>query len=127
MWWRRDARCVGLQIPSGRRAWSWFRRFPQDTHSIVSRSAVLRRPHRYGQTFRRAFKRALSRTGIAKSATPHSLRHSLPTAVLQAGHDLRAVQELPGRSDVASTMIHTRVLKVGRGGARSPMDSLPEV
>ena len=47
--------------------------------------------------------------------------------MLQAGHDLRAVQELPGRSDVATAMIHTRVLKVGGGGARSPMDSLPEV
>ena len=81
----------------------------------------------YDQTFQRAFKRALSRTGIAKTATPHSLRHSFATAVLQAGYDIRTVQELLGHADVATTMIYTHVLKVGGGGVRSPFDSMPEV
>ncbi len=81
----------------------------------------------YDQSFQRAFKRALLRTGIAKAATPHSLRHSFATAVLQAGYDIRTVQELLGHADVATTMIYTHVLKVGGGGVRSPFDSLPDL
>lgn len=83
-------------------------------------------PH-VDQTFQRAFKRALSGTGIAKPATPHTLRHSFATAVLQAGYDIRTVQELLGHADVATTMIYTHVLKVGGGGVRSPMDMLPDI
>ena len=115
------------KYPRAGAAWSWFWMFPQDTHSIDPRSGVVRRHHMYDQTFQRAFKRALSRTGIAKAATPHSLRHSFATAVLQAGYDIRTVQELLGHADVATTMIYTHVLKVGGGGVRSPFDSLPEV
>jgi site-specific recombinase XerD len=81
----------------------------------------------YDQTFQRAFKRALLRTGIAKAATPHSLRHSFATTLLQAGYDIRTVQELLGHADVATTMIYTHVLKVGGGGVRSPFDSLPDM
>lgn len=115
------------KYPRAGASWSWFWVFPQDAHSIDPRSGVVRRHHMYDQTFQRAFKRALSRTGIAKTATPHSLRHSFATAVLQAGYDIRTVQELLGHADVATTMIYTHVLKVGGGGVRSPFDSLPEM
>ena len=115
------------KYPRAGASWSWFWVFPQDAHSIDPRSGVLRRHHMYDQTFQRAFKRALSRTGIAKTATPHSLRHSFATAVLQAGYDIRTVQELLGHADVATTMSYTHVLKVGGGGVRSPFDSLPEM
>ena len=115
------------KYPRAGSSWNWFWVFPQDTHSVDPCSGVVRRHHMYDQTFQRAFKRALSRTGIAKMATPHSLRHSFATAVLQAGYDIRTVQELLGHADVATTMIYTHVLKVGGGGVRSPMDSLPEV
>ena len=55
-------------------------------------------------------------------ATPHTLRH-----VLQAGYNIRTVQKWPGHAGVATTMIYTHVLRVGRGGARSPADPLPEL
>lgn len=114
------------KYPRAGASWSWFWVFPQDAHSVDPRSGAVRRHHLYDQTFQRAFKRALSQSGIAKPATPHSLRHSFATAVLQAGYDIRTVQELLGHADVATTMIYTHVLKVGGGGVRSPMDSIPE-
>jgi len=115
------------KYPRAGASWTWFWVFPQSEQSVDPRSGVVRRHHMYDQTFQRAFKRALSRTGIAKPATPHSLRHSFATTVLQNGYDIRTVQELLGHSDVATTMIYTHVLKVGGGGVRSPMDSLPDV
>ena len=115
------------KYPRAGSSWNWFWVFPQATHSTDPRSGVVRRHHIYDQTFQRAFKRAIEQTGIAKAATPHSLRHSFATAVLQSGYDIRTVQELLGHSNVSTTMIYTHVLKVGGGGVRSPMDSLPEL
>lgn len=80
--------------------------------------------HLFDQTFQRAFKRALAATGISKPATPHTLRHAFATHLLQAGYDIRTVQDLLGHADVATTMIYTHVLKVGGGAIRSPMDSI---
>lgn len=107
-------------------SWAWFWLFPQATHSVDPRSGIVRRHPMYDQTFQRAFKRALAHAGITKPATPHTLRHSFATHVLQAGYDIRSVQELLGHSDVATTMIYTHVLKVGGNGVRSPIDSLPD-
>ncbi len=62
--------------------------------------------------------------GIAKPATPHTLRHCFATHLLQSGSDIRTVQQLLGHADVATTMIYTHVLKVGGMGALSPLDGL---
>ena len=115
------------KYPRAGSSWTWFWVFPQATHSADPHSGVVRRHHLYDQTFQRSFKRAVERAGIAKPATPHTLRHSFATFLLQSGYDIRTIQELLGHSDVATTMIYTHVLKVGGGGVRSPVDSLPEL
>ena len=89
------------------------------------RSGVVRRHHLSDETFQRAFKRALQAAGIAKPASPHTLRHSFATHLLQSGSDIRTVQELLGHADVATTMIYTHVLRLGGGAVRSPLDALP--
>jgi integrase len=98
--------------------------FPQAAHSVCPRTGVERRHHLFDQTFQRAFARAVREAGIERPATPHTLRHSFATHLLQSGTDIRTVQELLGHSDVSTTMIYTHVLKVAAGGARSPLDAL---
>ena len=115
------------KYPRAGASWTWFWVFPQSDHSVDPRSGVVRRHHMFDQTFQRAFKRAVERAGVNKPATPHTLRHSFATYLLQSGYDIRTVQELLGHSDVSTTMIYTHVLKVGGGGVRSPVDALPPI
>jgi integron integrase len=112
------------EYPRAGSSWSWFWLFPQDRLSTDPRSGVIRRHHLYDDTFQRAFKRAVRQTGIAKPATPHTLRHCFATHLLQAGSDIRTVQELLGHADVATTMISTHVMRMGGMAVRSPLDRL---
>ena len=85
---------------------------------------MVRRHHLYEQSVQKAVSIAAKRAGINKPCTPHVLRHSFATHLLQSGYDIRTVQELLGHSDVSTTMIYTHVMNRGGRGVRSPLDQI---
>jgi integron integrase len=112
------------KYPNAAREWGWQYVFPSKSRSVDPRSGVVRRHHVQDQAIQRAIRQAVRDAGIAKPATPHTLRHSFATHLLAGGHDIRTVQELLGHKDVATTMIYTHVLNKGGRGVTSPLDRL---
>jgi len=112
------------KYPNAARDWAWQYVFPADRISVDPRSGVRRRHHYDEQLIQRGMRDALRASGIAKPATPHTLRHSFATHLLESGYDIRTVQELLGHSDVRTTMIYTHVLNRGGRGVASPLDRL---
>ena len=115
---------LSRKMPGAEKEFRWQYVFPSSSISADPRSGVLRRHHIHRSSLQKTVKRSAIKANIIKRVTTHVLRHSFATHLLEAGYDIRTVQELLGHADVSTTMIYTHVLNKPGVTVTSPLDML---
>lgn len=115
---------LGRKYPTAGKEFAWQFVFPASKPGPCPRTGEIRRHHIHSSAVGKAMKEAKRLAGIDKKLSAHTLRHSFATHLLEAGKDIRTIQELLGHEDVSTTMIYTHVAAVGASGVASPLDGL---